>query len=412
MASSHKSERRRVGTFKRLADGTIRVTVTHGRRYDGAKRRLTGYAKDEEEAERVALELTAQLNKRPDLGKMLTLRMWWLAYSAGKGSRVTNATYNRYQGDMERTWLPALGDTDISLITPIQVQDILLSLPTRSSAAHAKSALSAVLTQAVRDGYLSANPLRGTSFEMPGDVGCEDDSGFDFDDDPFAEIERTSDVWDALTVLRAMPLIFGCAFEGAWLAMVGAGLRMEEAFALRWKDVRRIPVDGRMVTQIAVHHAETIEDGRKRTKTRKGLRIVAMVEPFGERLWSLRGEPDAKVSASSLNNINRQWRRMWEPVDSKHVPKSAKLTRGRMVVEPPIPYLPLSRMRATHETYMQQAGVLDSVNAAAHGHSERVSYQHYQRADGIDAAQMASKFLLIQGGKGCPEADLLKTSAG
>ena len=56
-------------------------------------------------------------------------------------------------------------------------------------------------------------------------------------------------------------------------------------------------------------------------------------------------------------------------------------------------------MRATHETYMQQAGVLDSVNAATHGHSEKVSYRHYQRADANAAAAQASEFLLVNGGK-------------
>jgi hypothetical protein len=47
---------------------------------------------------------------------------------------------------------------------------------------------------------------------------------------------------------------------------------------------------------------------------------------------------------------------------------------------------------------MQQAGVLDSVNAAAHGHSVKVSYEHYQRADSIDAAKQAGRFLVMGGG--------------
>lgn len=399
MASSHKTPRRKLGTFKRLADGTIRVTVRSGHRLDGGERSATGYAESEDEAERVALELAAQLSMRPDLGRGLTLLRWWQAYSVGKGARLTRATFSRYEQDMEGIWLPALGDRDISLISRAEVQDVLLTLDTRSKASHAKAALSAVISQAVTDGYLTENPIRKGGFELPGDVGTEDDAWADFDDDPFGTLEGTSDVWDAITVLRAMPLIFGCQFEGAWLAMVGAGLRMEEAFALRWKDVRRIQIGGLMVTQLAVHAAETVADGRKRTKTKRSRRIAAMVEPFGERMWELRGDPDGKVSPSSLNNINRQWRRMWEPLDSKHVPKSGMKTRGRMVVDPPIPYVPLSHMRATHETYMQQAGVLDSVNAAAHGHSERISYKHYQHADGVAAAQQASAFLLVEGGR-------------
>ena len=56
-------------------------------------------------------------------------------------------------------------------------------------------------------------------------------------------------------------------------------------------------------------------------------------------------------------------------------------------------------MRAAYETFMQRAGVLDSVNAAAHGHSERVSYTNYQRADGIDAAMLLGNFLVLGGQK-------------
>lgn len=393
MASSHKDSRRKVGTFRKLSDGTIKVIVSHGYRYDGMPRKISAIAADEEEAERVALELAAQLGKRPDLGRGLTLGRWWQAYTVTKGERLTRATYNRYEGDMRRTWLPALGDMDISFIDRKDVQAVLLSLPTKSQAQHAQRALSAVLTQAVRDGYLSENPIRSGGFELPGDVGTGD-GNHDLDD-PFAAIESSDDVWDAVTVLEAMPLLEGVPLETCWLCMVGAGLRREEALALTWRDVRRISIGGRMVTQIAVYRALTAEDGMKRTKGTRSNRIVAVVEPFGERLWELRRDPSEKVCNVSVANIQRRWQTLFEPVESKHAKVEGR-NKGKLYG---FPYIPLNRMRATHETYMQQAGVLDSVNAAAHGHSEKVSYRHYQRADTIGAAAQASEFLLVEGGK-------------
>ena len=394
MASSHKSSRRKVGTFRKLSDGTIKVTVSHGYRYDGLPRKISGVAQTEAEAEKLALELSAELGKRPDLGMGLTLQRWWDAYTVGKGKRVTKATYNRYSGDMNRTWLPAMGNVDISLINRKDVQAILLSLPTKSQAQHAQRALSAVLTQAVRDGYLESNPIRSGGFELPGDVGTEDETPFDFDD-PFAAIESDSDVWDAVTVLKAMPKLRGVPLESCWLCMVGAGLRREEALALTWNDVRRIEIGDRLVTQIAVHHALTAEDGLKRTKGTRSKRIVAVVEPFGSRLWELRGDPAEKVCSVSISNIQRRWHTLFEPVLSKHA-KTEGRHKGKLYG---FPFVTLNRMRATHETYMQQAGVLDSVNAATHGHSEKVSYRHYQRADAVDAAMQASAFLLVEGGK-------------
>ena len=395
MASSHKSRRRKVGTFRQLSDGTIKVTVRHGYRYDGVAREISAVAQTEEEAEKLALELAAKLGKRPDLGRGLTLMRWWAAYSADKGKRITKATYRRYKGDMTRVWLPELGSKDISLISRKDVQRILLSLPTKSSAQHAQRSLSAVLTQAVRDGYLGKNPILGAHFELPGDVGAEDVEQVDYDDDPFAAIEGLQDVWGAQTVLAAMPLLRDVPIETCWLCMVGAGLRREEALALRWKDVRLADVGGRKVVQIAVHHALTADDGRKRTKGTRSVRIVTVAEPFGSRLWELAGDPDEDVCQVSIGNIQHRWKTLFEPVTSKHA-KTEGRHKGKLHG---FPYIPLNRMRATHETYMQQAGVLDSVNAAAHGHSERVSYRHYQRGGAVEAAEQASAFLLVEGGR-------------
>ena len=395
MASSHKTVRRKVGTFRPRADGTIEVIVSHGYNYNGKPRRLSAISKDEIEAERLALELAAQLGKRPDLGMGLTLERWWAAYSVGKGDRITKATFERYAGDMRRIWLPALGKTDISLIAHKDVQAILLSLPTNSQASHAKASLSAVLTQAVRDGYLSENPLKSAAFELPGDVGTQDDGGTDWSSNPFDAIENTSDVWDVQTVLAVMPLLRGVPLEPCWLCMVGAGLRREEALALTWRDVRRISIGGRMVTQLAVYKAYTAQDGLKRTKTRRSVRIVAVMEPFGARLWELHGKPDDAVCPVSVANIQRRWKNLFEPVTSKHA-KTEGRHKGKLFG---FRYVPLNRMRATHSTIIQQAGVQDSINAAMHGHSEKVSYTNYQRANTIDATMQAGEFLLVRGGK-------------
>lgn len=395
MVSSHKSSRRKIGMFQRLADGRIKVTVRGGTSYNGNSRRIYGYADSEEEAERLALELAAQLNMRPDLGKGLTLERWWQAYSVGKGKRLTNATFERYRCDMEGLWLPALGKRDISLIAKADVQALLLTLPTRSRATHAKAALSAVLTQAVQDGYLTVNVMKSGSFELPGDVGVHIDEAWG--DDPFSVIEGMSEVWDARTVLRVMPILAGTSVEPCWLAMVGAGLRREEALALNWGDVRSVEIDGREVIQIAVYKALTARDGLKQTKTGRSVRIAAMVEPFGQRLWSLRASPQERICRLGVNNINHRWMEMWEPCESPNA--RVRDRKKGIMLDAGIPYAPLGKMRATHETYMQQAGVLDSINAAAHGHSQQVSYRHYQHADGIEAARRAGEFLLVDGGK-------------
>ena len=172
---------------------------------------------------------------------------------------------------------------------------------------------------------------------------------------------------------------------------------------LRGKDVRRVDVAGTPLTQIAVHHAETRLDGRKRTKApRRSVRIITVAEPFGTRFWELASavQPDERIYGRSLSGINRSWRSMWEPVTSKHAPRSTAI-KGAMVGpdgEPPVPYLPLGRMRHTNETLMQQAGVLDSLNAAMHGHSQKVAYEHYLHPDTTGAAVRMGELFVLDGG--------------
>ena len=385
-----------------MADGTIKVIVRHGYTDDGRRRTLWALAKDDDEANRVALELAAKLGMNPELGKGLTLERWWDAYRATRGKRLAKVTLERYATEIDNTWIPALGHKDITLISHADIQAVVIAAETRSMAKERIKALSAVLTHAVREGKLSKNPCQAAPFELPEDVGNAVDVDLDAADDPFAAIEREQDVWDVETVLRAMSRLRGLPIETCWLCMVGAGLRREEALALRWKDVRRIKVAGREVTQIAVHAANTAKDGRLSTKNKK-LRIVAMVEPFGNRLWELAGAKDAPVCAVSPKNCSRRWANMWKPVnlESKHMPKdpATHVSRGVMLEEPQIPFIHLKQMRHTHETMMQAAGVPDSLNAAMHGHSQRVAYSNYLMPDTTAAAEKMGQLIVMQGGR-------------
>jgi hypothetical protein len=240
--------------------------------------------------------------------------------------------------------------------------------------------------------------MRGIRFELPGDTGDAWANEEIWDDDPFAAIESGRDVWDARTILEAMPRMRGLPLEPVWLAMVGGGLRLEEAFALRGIDVRRIDVGGRMVTQVAIHHAKTDIGERKRTKTPHSVRIVAIIDPFGERYYELAqqvGRRDAVCSVDPANQ-NKRWRGYFaappsDPDKLKHRPKKAGFVHRSALYG--LPYVPLSRMRASHSTMMQEAGVLDSLNAAAHGHTQDVARSHYMRGDTNMASEMTREYL-------------------
>lgn len=394
--------RSKLGSKRKLKDGRWEIRVSHGYTLEGKQRTVREVLDSEKEADTRIVELAAEMGKKPDINAGLTLRMLWALYKVDKGKRLANMTMDGYKRVMKGVWLPILGDEDVSRINRQRIQEELLKF-TPGKAQSSKRVLSSVLTYAVNEGLLSKNPMLGASFEMPGDTGSEWANEKIWDGDPFAVIEGKRDVWDAATVLKAFPRMRGLPLEPVWLAMVGGGLRLEEAFALRPIDLRRIEIGGREVTQVAVHHARTALDERKRTKTDKSVRIMAVMDPFGERLWELAQQIEDKKSLicnCDPMNQNKRWHGYFEaledePDKAKHRPKKEGLVFKASLKG--LPYIPLSRMRATHSTLMQEAGVPDSLNAQAHGHSKQVAHDYYMRADTTAATEQTRRYLELVG---------------
>lgn len=355
----------------------------------------------EAEARAAVESMASELGRVPERGRDATLSEVWGAYRASRGQRLAPKTLESYAWLMESFVMPALGGLRVWEVDRPAVQRVLLTEGwSRDRAARCRRVLSAVLTWAASEGYISENPIRTGAFELPEDSSAL--AALDECDDPFAAIEGARDVWDVATVMRAFPLVRGLPLEPCWLACVGAGLRVEEALALRRVDVRRVDVGGVEVTQLAVHHATPDVGGRRATKTPRSVRIASVAEPFGARLWELASalpDRDDLVCPMSAQNQNQRWRGYFaEPASgptAKHRPKSPEFAHRGKLRE--LPYLPMSRMRATHATMMQQAGVLDSVAAAAQGHSERVAYSNYQRPDTADAAMRVGSMLSLVG---------------
>jgi len=380
--------RKKFGSIrKRGSAWQARITI--GVKADGTRRDVTQSFATKSEAEQWLLERSVEMGKRPDLSAGVTLAQVWKLYQEHESERLAKKTMSVYKSQM-RTWLVPIGDMDVSLIRPSHVQRVLDGL-THENALHAKRVLSAVLSFAVRVELLAVNPLKGQAFTIPENEVDEQD----YDDDPFAAIEEKRIVWDMNTVLKCYDLIRGLPLEPAWLACVGAGLRVEEAMALRPVDVRRTTMAGVEVTQLAVHHASTAVEKRKTTKTKGSVRIVTMLEPFGTRYWELVSAVDDRkspVCGISASRQNKAWRSYFLPRSiAKHAPKA---TQYRGTLEE-LPYVPLSKMRNTHATLMAEAGVLDSINAAMHGHSERIASKHYIKPDTASATIAASKRLKL-----------------
>lgn len=384
------------GNVRRLRSGRWAAEITVGVKADGrSNRRYATFGSRAEAEEWVDATYVSA-------GKALHgVSLWtaWTCFEADRKESLSRKTMYNYGHMMKRWWKEPLGSVPVDEITPAMVQ-AELSKMTHENALHAKTALSSVLTYCVSPlGLLERNPVRGHKFAIP--AVAED--GDAWDDDPFAAIERANGVWDSVTALDCMGMIRGLELEPVWLSCIGAGLRVEEAFALRGMDVRRVEVDlgddeVAQLTQCAVHHARTDMDDRKSTKTRGSVRIANYLEPFGRRMWELACEAEGGelVCKTSPASQNRTWRLYFEePPEEMHARMSDD--RVRVGALHGLPYVPLSKMRASHETLLQDAGVVDARNADMHGHSLRVARAHYMKADGARETVRASKKLRLVG---------------
>lgn len=395
---SKDTRKRRVGSVRRQPNGRYLARIQSGVKADGSPRVVSRTFDTESEADAWLLDQSVTLGKRPDLNAGITVAALWAMYQRDRLPQLAKSTQVGYVYQMEHNILPTLGERDAASVTHGDIQRMLLDM--RPSVARlAKATLSAVLTHAVRCNVLKENVMRKAPFAMPEQSRFAEPNADVWDDDPFAAIEGARDVWDVRTAVECMRRMEGLALEPIYLACVGAGLRVEEAFALRPMDVRRIVASydeyGHeiWVTQLAVHHATTREERRKATKTVNGSGIVPMLEPFGERYWEVvqrcedRRAPACKSSAARQN---KTWRSYFaEPPETWHKRMGEeRKVRGRLHG---LPYLPLSRMRATHTTIVQEAGVLDSINQSMHRNTGAVQQRHYMRPDTTDAAIMVSR---------------------
>lgn len=394
---ANSTRKRRVGSVRRQPNGRYLARIQSGIKADGSPRVVSRTFDTESDADAWLLDQSVTLGKRPDLNAGITVAALWAMYQRDRLPQLAKSTQVGYAERMGHV-LDAIGDADVSSITHGDIQRMLDEMRP-SVARRTSTVLSAVLTFGVRNGMLAENVMRRAPFTYGETVPFAEPNADVWNDDPFAAIEGSREVWNVSTALACMDMIRGLPLEPVWLCCVGGGLRVEEAFALRKMDVRRIVGSFDewgaeiWVTQVAVHHATTREEKRKATKNAHSVGIVPLLEPFGERLWELvceLPERDSPICKLSATKQNRHWRTYFaEPPKQwdKHTPKSSVI-RGKLHG---LPYIPLSKMRNTHTTLCQEAGMLDSMNQSMHRNTGAVQQRHYLKPDTTEAAIQVSR---------------------
>ena len=373
--------RRKIGNKTVLPDGRILVRVSRGTSLAGTQRTLSRVVDTDDEAERTIAELAVRLGASPLAGERATLGWYFPAlFLPGRRGTVTNAMMRQYESVWRCHVAPAFARVPMADITHAAVQAWLYT-KTRPTAEKCVRVLRAVMGQARMDGCTD-NRVMEDRYRMP------------------AGTRRPGPVWGADEVARALPVVRRTDLGRLWAVMVGGGAGREEAYALYERDLAYTPVtrmgpdgpeEGWVATAV-VDDAVTPDDGRKPPKNDRRYRTLVIPDPFATLLHDTRAEdPDAPICQMAVSSVPQAWRRLWEPRRDGREPGPGSW-RGAML-ETGVPFVPINRMRATHETLMQQAGVQDTLNAALHGRSNvQTGYRHYL-APGSPSAAAAAEAL-------------------
>lgn len=356
------------GSIAQLGPKKWRVRVACGRRPDGRVRRVTKVVEGtRRDAEIAAANLAAEMGQKPNMGASMTLNdYFWGVYRSAHAPLLSNATWARYRSIWTNHVQDELGALRADAVKRAEVQSWVTGM-TPTMAKEAYKVLKAVMRCAWDDELIDEEPLR-RKVKLP------------------QAQQPMVDAWDESEVLEAAHRLQGTRIEPLWLAIVGGGLRREEALALRVPDDFAFDTVSNMdgtegtVCRVLVDKALTRLDGLKGTKTHR-TRTVTISDPFASRLKDVIGHMGPgglfrRVDGADMKpgSVPKAWARLFDEGGPLHGMRRVMLYTGRH----------------SHETAASRAGVSDSLNSRIHGHSRMVEYSHYLVRSQDDADMAAS----------------------
>lgn len=355
MPRKQNKSRSSLGYKKEVRPGVWRIIVTSGYNSTGAPRKVSrtihGSSRD---ADKAIAELAFEMGQSPSMGDPRTIADYWPYFMRRcemKG--LTKQTITGYEKEWRLRIEPRFGSCKWSELKYRDIQQWLYGM-THSQAEHCVRVLKRMINCAVDDELVERNILDHRRIDYPVDKI-----------DPLAPRPI---MWGAEQVAECMKRLQGDKIEPLWLVLVGGGLRVEEALALWWEDITFSPITHMDGTEGIIAHASitkawTEKDGLKAPKNTFSTRIVPIPDPFASRLNEIKQDGNRITLWSQYPGRSR---RCWK----------ALFADGKPLED--LPYARLKDMRSIHETMLQDAGVLDTLNARIHGRTNvQTGYTHY-----------------------------------
>lgn len=219
--------------------------------------------------------------------------------------------------------------------------------------------LSKIFNMAVREQVISASPC-AARFEYA------------------KRQRRAKTLVDTLTVRGLLRSVEGLKYEPVILAMLGGGLRLEEAAALRWEDVSPWTFKGAVYAVVKIDKTIVTAKGGKKlqcgTKTELSQRDAVIGEPFASRLLTLRERGGGGALVPSGRDNGKDGSGHTAPATMAHNWKAWCEAHN-------VEYVRLGDMRTCWSTMHAEAGSPDSLVSMAMGHSDGTTRgSHYLRS--------------------------------
>ena len=299
---------------------------------------------------------------RMKLGPMADSTTWgrfWDVKVEPQVSTLAVKTRDEYRRLWGKHLSPAIGDEPVSDMCWHRANSVIGAVDSPSTQRAVGRLLKKMCNMAIREGLLLVNPVDRAIEYKP-------------------MRRRRKLLVDASDVRMYMEAAEGCKYEPVILALMGFGMRPEEADALLWEDLRPYEFKGSTYCVATVDKALTWTNSEgkhlKSTKNEPSEREAVCGEPFASRLLELAEGKSGPLCPSG------------EPYDPNHgdawytspmvITRNWQLWCERRGVPP----TNQKDLRSSYATMMGEAMVPDSVVAGNMGHSDGTTKGvHYQR---------------------------------
>jgi integrase len=271
-----------------------------------------------------------------------------------KGKRSAQ-TLKAYENAFEYSIKPALGACPVGELTVKHVQELILSV-SRGRAAIVKSVLSLIMQRAIILGYCTQDPTKAR---------------FRYQE---VKEQRSEGVWTLAQMDKALEEVRGTYLELAILLCGHAGLRVGEAWGLTIADVE---YNGEFM-YLSIERAISRDGDVVPLKTKSSRRKAVLSQPYAKRLSEIIAAQDTEwLFEDGVGGM------VSRPVANKRWLKTFK---GRS----DLPYITMSRLRNSYETYMHwELGIDQERVSKILGHSDIATTKAFYDLPTSDIASAA-----------------------